>query len=480
MTFMCAIRDNTMKTNSFLLRSLGTMICLAALMTTGCARLNSIHRGKSVPSDRGHILSIDAKQRAIISVPAHLASGQTEAAPIMRFCSEPPPDVFTAIATGYGIKALFGNEKTRQEIGAEIQQTISENAATIGKTQTVNILREMMFRNCERFLSGAASADEFIVQAARDQRAIVHVLAVEQLTGAARTQSAALTTLAKTAASGVSGESIQSLAKARGDVQTTQAAADKAKSEAAALPPIGACQTGKDAYKDSGASDDEIKAKNAACQASTKADADAKTAAEHYATIKKAVEKQEALSTEASGDAKAIASSAEAVSRHVADAVVEIVRMNNNFSELEMTCVVFLRTLKSLASSPDTVAMLSDGEDSFKSTCLKLLKAVGERDETRIDYERLMIEQDTVLIRDAVDEQISNALPKSQNVWEYIFSASGVDANALSKLEAKAGIRINSAVKKRILASKNLNEFNTAFAGLLKKHRTALSAAASP
>lgn len=489
-----------MKTNSFLLRPLGITICLAALMTAGCARLNSIHRDKSVPNDRGHVLSIDAKQRAIISVPAHQTSGRTEADPIMRFCSEPPPDVFTAIATGYGVKALFGSDKTQQEIGAEIQQTISENAATIGKTQTVNILREMMFRNCERFLSGAASADEFIVQAARDQRAIVHVLAVEQLTGAARTQSAALTTLAKTAASGVSGESIQSLGKARGDVQTTQTAADKAKFDAAALPPLGACQTGKDAYKGSGASDDEIKAKNAACQASAKADTDAKSAADHYTTVKKAVEKQEAMSTEASGDAKAIASSAEAVSRHVADAVVKIVGMNNGFSELEMTCVVFFRNLSKYESKPNTLKILSDGDNNFKDTCLNLLNAVAERDKAKAEadeaklsamgaiartdeaiseYERMMIERDSQKIQSMAGKEIAITLPDAANVWKKIFSVSGVDEAALSALEAKARIQISDTVKQRMLASKSLKEFNNVFAGLLKKQRAALTAAAS-
>lgn len=464
-----------MKTTVSPLNFLCALLCLGALMSTGCARLTSIHRGKSMPSDKGHILSVDAKHRAILSVP--LASSGAE--PILRFCSEPPPDVFTAIATGYGIKAMLGRDKTRQDVGAEIQQTISENAATIGKTQTVNILREMMFRNCERFLSGAASADEFIVQAARDQRAIVHVLAVEQLTGTATTQSAALTTLAKSAASGVTSESIQLLAKARADAQSTQAAADKAKTDAAALPPAGPCQSGKDAYKDSGASEDEIKAKNAACQTSAKAESDAKSAAEHYATVKKAVEKQEAMSTEASGDAKAIAGSAEAVSRHISDAVVDIVRMNNNFSELEMTCVVFLRNLKSLESKPNTMKMLSDGDDSFKSTCLKLLKAVGERDESRIDYERLMIEQDAMLIETAIKKEIADALPEAKNVWKKISTASGVDATALSALETKAGIRISGSVKQKMLASTNLDQFNDAFAGLVKQQRTALSAAAS-
>ena len=456
-------------------RYLFIFVCVVALAINGCARLMSIHRGETLPKDKGHILSIDAKQRAIISVPVRQANEKADSESIMRFCSEPPPDVFTAIATGYGIKALFGSDKTKKEISAEIQQTISENAATIGKTQTVNILREMMFRNCERFLSGATSSDEFIVQAARDQRAIVHVLAVEQLTGAARTQSIALTTLAKTVASGVSGESIQSLAKARNDVQTTQAAADKAKSDAAALPPSGGCQTGKNAYKDSGASDDEIKAKNIACQTFAKTETDTKSAIEHYATVKKAVEQQEALSTEVGGDAKAIASSAEAVSRHVADAIVDIVRMNNDFSELEMTCVVFFRNLSRYESKPNALKLLSEGNDSFSTTCLRLLKAVGQREGAENDYERLTLENN---IQRAISSELSEILPDANTIWKKIFKASAVDAAALSAIEQKANITIDSGTKQRMLKSNNLTEFNAAFAGLISEDRAALSAAA--
>jgi len=445
------------------------LLLFGAFASAGCARLNSIHRGKSLPDDKGHILSVDAKQRAILSVPIIPTNAKGEAQPILRFCSEPPPDVFTAIATGYGIRALLGRDKTRNEIDAEIQQTISENAATIGKTQTVNILREMMFRNCERFLSGAIGTEEFIVQAARDQRAIVHVLAVEQLTGAARTQSAALTTLAKSAASGTTGESIQSLTKARADAQSSQTAADKSKADAIALPPAGPCQSGKDAYKESGASEDEIKSKNGACQQSTKADADAKTAADHYATVKKAVDRQEALSTEAGGDAKAIASSAEAISRYVADAVVEIVKLNNGFSELEMTCVVMLRNA---SEDHGTARILQMGNSSFKDTCLELLRAKGA-------YEEAQLREDTLAIRRAVDKQIEGTLNDAMNVWKAISDASGVDADALSVLEAKAGLRIATSVKKQMLESKSAMEFNAAFNQLTTTDREDLKAAIS-
>ena len=63
---------------------------------------------------------------------------------------------------------------------------IAQSGATIERTQTVNLLRESLYRTCERYLSGAISKPTLIVQAARDQRAMVTVLAIEQLTRAIR------------------------------------------------------------------------------------------------------------------------------------------------------------------------------------------------------------------------------------------------------------------------------------------------------
>lgn len=100
-------------------------------------------------------------------------------------------------------------------------------------------MREAMYRNCERYLSGAITAEEFIVQSARDQQLIVQVLAVEQITGVARAQSTALTTVAKAAAGRISDTSINILSEAKKDFDSKRAVREKTFTEAIALPPTG-------------------------------------------------------------------------------------------------------------------------------------------------------------------------------------------------------------------------------------------------
>lgn len=466
----------------------GRLVTCAALLPLlalgGCARLNSIHRGESVPSDRGHILSIDAKQRNVISAPVPLPLPADADARILRFCSEPPPDVFTAIASSLGLKAATGTDKTRQDISAELQQTISENASTIERSQTVNILREAMFRNCERYLNGAISPEEFIVQAARDQRAMVHVLAIEQLTGASRAQATALTTLAKAASSGVTADSIQALDKAQTRLTQTRAAADEARSEAVALTPSGPCVTGDAAYTGGDASADQIAAKKAACAAADKADADAKQAATHYTAVKDAVARQSQLSSEAGGSISAVASTAQAASQTTANAVTQIVALNDDFNELEMTCVVLFRNYTGAMAALDNP---QTPRDQFAQQCVDLLKALVDRERAKADRERALLELDRVraeqearAIQARATGMIADARPDAEKVWARVGSASGVNAGVLAALAKQAGVTIPSGPLARLAAARDLAAFQATFAGLNAKTRAALAKAAGP
>ena len=437
------------------LAALFMMLLIAG--SSGCARLNSIHRSESVPSKRGHILSIDSKQRNVISAPVDKevsttdsnsqTSRTTKVTSYLRFCSEPPPDVFTATASTLGLKAATGTDKTRQDISAELQQTISENAATIERTQTVNILREAMFRTCERYLSGAISDSEFIVQAARDQRAMVHVLAIEQLTGASRAQATALTTLAKAASSGITDESMQILDKARSNSLKAATAADTSAKEAKSQAPTGDCQTGDKAYADSGASDADIAAKKSSCTAATKASADAKDAADYYATVKAAIEKQTSLSAQTSGQASAVAGSAEAATKTIADAVLDIVKQNNAFSEIEMTCVVFLRN-SSEAKPENNPAMRK-----YEAACIRLVEALTE---TKID-EIQGVSQEKIRVRSA--EIRDNA----KTVWGYINKPSSARQTQIASLGAAAGITIHQIEVDDMVNAADLEEFTSIF-----------------
>ncbi|PHR92131.1 MAG: hypothetical protein COA69_08980 [Robiginitomaculum sp.] len=174
--------------------------CAMFLSACSTANFNSIHRTSTI-SESGQIEFLDGKQRAILINRYKGAAGNTnptlsdiENNPMQyRICSEPAPDVFSAYATALAVKAA----KNGTDIGASLGLSNSETAATIERTQTINLMRESMFRTCERHMNGAYSRQEMQIQAARDQRMMVAVLAIEQLTGVSRGRSTILSPTAQ-------------------------------------------------------------------------------------------------------------------------------------------------------------------------------------------------------------------------------------------------------------------------------------------
>ena len=150
------------------------ILALLTLLMNACAEVVSI-------GPKGEAVLIDSKKRAIISSELDKEK-RKESGVYQRICSEPPPDVFSAFASSIGGDLGFSNS----EFSAGFLLKVVEAAGTISRTQTVNLLRESMFRTCERYLNGAIDEPQLIVQAARDQRTMVAILAIEQLTQAAR------------------------------------------------------------------------------------------------------------------------------------------------------------------------------------------------------------------------------------------------------------------------------------------------------
>lgn len=156
-------------------------IVLALAALSACANMNSISRTRYTNTSGALVHYADAKQWGVLST--RTDGGK----PAYRSCAQPPPDAFSVLA--YSLAGAVsgslnplpdGDEKALQ---AEIAQSLSESGSTIQRTQTVNVLRESMYRTCERYMNGAITEDQFVVQAARDQRAMIAVLAIEQLTG---------------------------------------------------------------------------------------------------------------------------------------------------------------------------------------------------------------------------------------------------------------------------------------------------------
>lgn len=165
---------------------IGLSFALAAcLLLCGCgAQWNTAFRNRNIPTGSASVITVDAKQRHVLIQPTVETNGSGPSPTSLRMCAEPAPDVFAVIAaSGSGSIGFDARSQTGQ---GGLSISASEAGATIERTQTINLLRESFYRTCERYLNGAISRESFIVQAGRDARAMVAILAIEQLTGAVR------------------------------------------------------------------------------------------------------------------------------------------------------------------------------------------------------------------------------------------------------------------------------------------------------
>lgn len=195
----------------------------------GCAP-NSIYRQHSQPGKSPVAITVDAKQRLILSqVESIMGTGKDKIA-FRRFCAEPSPDAFSVLAQSASGGGSLGLDSTAKTLNAAIQAAFasSETGTTIPRTQTINMLREMMFRTCERYLSGAISKVEVPIIAIRDQRVMVSILAIEQLTGAVTPRPVIINASGSASTGQSTAEAMKLLAAARAEL----VAADEALAEA--------------------------------------------------------------------------------------------------------------------------------------------------------------------------------------------------------------------------------------------------------
>ncbi len=127
----------------------------------------------------------DAKQRNVFMVPevAYQKGSTVYTGPGIRMCAEPSPDALSALSIAASGELQDQLSSATPEIRLKAALAISEVAATIPRTQTINALRESMYRTCERYLNDAISKDEFIIQAARPPQVTLTPGSVNTTTG---------------------------------------------------------------------------------------------------------------------------------------------------------------------------------------------------------------------------------------------------------------------------------------------------------
>ncbi len=146
---------------------------LCFLFLCSCANLTTSTKSINL---RDHSVALDVKQRVVIS---SQQEGKFGGQSISIICAEPSPDALTVIGASSGLSINRGPEKA-----ANLSTALSESGAFVGlRTQSIQLLRDAMYRLCEGYASGAIPREEFTAMQRRYQSTMMGLIAIEQLTG---------------------------------------------------------------------------------------------------------------------------------------------------------------------------------------------------------------------------------------------------------------------------------------------------------
>ena len=221
--------------------TLPAWLLVAAVGLLSSCSTPAIFNGATFPDKPGvNALSIDAKQRIVLVTHVPIWHRGAIVGYQMVTCAEPSPDAMSALNTS--ISGSISDPK----IAASLALAQAESAASIGlRTQSIQLLRDGMYRLCEGYAAGAISAENFTEEQRRYQNLMLSLLAIEQLTGAVVARQAAVGGGTGSAAAGNQADQAASdLAKADSDVADAKTALDKA--QAAQTDDVNACNA-KDA-----------------------------------------------------------------------------------------------------------------------------------------------------------------------------------------------------------------------------------------
>ncbi|NML15029.1 hypothetical protein [Azohydromonas caseinilytica] len=157
------------------------ILCVAVFATiSGCANFNTAFRDLDVDSGKGAM--IDIKQRAVLVSKRSdkvVNQGRMETVSRTVVCAEPSPDALSAYAA-----ELAGKVDSPSKVSAQLGASFQEGASYIGlRTQSIQLLRDSLYRLCEGYMSGALDTEEYSLLARRYQKYMLALLAIEQLTG---------------------------------------------------------------------------------------------------------------------------------------------------------------------------------------------------------------------------------------------------------------------------------------------------------
>lgn len=221
---------------------------MTCVMMSACGNLQ--RQSRQFPTVGVSGITIDASQRAIYSINKTYGNKSWTA-----FCAEPSPDALSALASSFGLDASIGAAAVSKALGVSTNNL--DSTASIGlRTQTIQLLRDAMYRLCEGYASGALDDTGFTRLQRRYQHVMLALLAIEQLTGPVIAQQVALS-----GSSGASlGKGFAELSKALAAGAADRAEAKLALDEAIASDKAAEDAAGTDASKKKAEPSDATKA----------------------------------------------------------------------------------------------------------------------------------------------------------------------------------------------------------------------------
>lgn len=123
---------------------------------------------------------IDAKQRVIYTVWMK-DPGSNNGTSIPVYCAEPSPDALDSIAANTAVTLT-----PQQAASLALSGSFSDQASAVARTQSVQLMRDIMFRECEAYIDGSNKDISFMTDHRRLISSMISILAIEQLTDAAK------------------------------------------------------------------------------------------------------------------------------------------------------------------------------------------------------------------------------------------------------------------------------------------------------
>lgn len=165
------------------------------IFTTGCGWWNTAYRDFSV--DDGSGAMVDIKQRAVVASTIREKTEHNQGGHIStttrnqtRVCAEPSPDALSAFAA-----EIAGKVDVAGKASAELAAAMQESSSFVGlRTQSIQLLRDSFYRLCEGYMNGALSKLDYDLLMRRNQKYMVALLGIEQLTGTIRAPTVTINT----------------------------------------------------------------------------------------------------------------------------------------------------------------------------------------------------------------------------------------------------------------------------------------------